>query len=309
MWVYNNDTNSWLSSSYFNGARLSGHSYDVYSGSTIKDSEATKFINDYNVIKSLFKNCTFIITGSHRNDYQPQSLINIFLELGSPSNTATILTGRPEWILVGKPGLGAGNAYGWVYQNYTTNAAQVAHLNFALPVYGNKDNYLSFDGVNDYIGTNISTINTNATYSVWVNRTASVNDYNMIMGQFLPYFAMRSDGRVHFSMDVNGQKNIYTDTNSIENNKWYYLTFVHNFNGTSTAASTYINGELKVTQSFTGSQNTNTGRSLILSGWRSDNPTSYPFYGKISKVLIHNRALTSEEIKQNFEATRGRYGI
>jgi hypothetical protein len=312
MWVWNNDTSSWLPTSFFNGAHLSGHCYDNWQGAEVGfATELTKFVQDYNNIKNIFKNCTFVLMGSHRADRYNAASREVLYDLGLPIGTVldSDTPSAPEWILVGKPGLGAGNAYGWVYQNYTTDPTRVAHLNFALPVYGNKDNYLSFDGVNDYIGTNISTINTNATYSVWVNRTASVNDYNMIMGQYLPYFAIRSDGRVHFSMDVNGQKNIYTDTNSIENNKWYYLTFVHNFNGTSTDASTYINGELKVTQSFTGSQNTNTGRNFILSGWRSDNPNSYPFYGKISQVLIHNKALTSEEIKQNFEATRGRYGI
>jgi hypothetical protein len=308
MYVYNNDTNTWLPTSYFNGLRVSGHSYDSYD-SAVYVSEISKFVNDYNNIKSLFRNATYVLTGSHRDSYHPQNKLDVMFDLGAPSNLSSILTSAPEWILIGKPGLGAGNAYGWAFQNYTTNAAQVAHLNFALPIYGNKDNYLSFDGVNDYVSTNISTINTNATYNVWVNRTASINGYNMVMGQYLPYFAMNSSNQIHFSMNIGGQKNIYTATNSIENNKWYYLTFVHNFNGTSTAASIYINGELKTTESFTGSQSTSSGRNFILGGWRSDAPNEFPFYGKISQVSIYNRALSSEEIKQNFEATRGRYVI
>jgi hypothetical protein len=92
--------------------------------------------------------------------------INILLDLGAPSNLSSLLGSAPEWILVGKPGLGAGKAYGWSYQNYTTNPAQVAHLNFSLPIYGSKHNYLSFDGIDDRILTNITTINTSATYSV-----------------------------------------------------------------------------------------------------------------------------------------------
>ena len=31
--------------------------------------------------------------------------------------------------------------------------------------------------------------------------------------------------------------------------------------------------------------------------------------GKISSTMIYNRALTADEIKQNFNALRGRYGI
>jgi hypothetical protein len=230
-------------------------------------------------------------------------------DLGAPSNIGSILGAAPEWILVGRPGLGANNYHGWAFQNYSTNPTQVAHLNVGLPIFGNKNNHISFDGVDDRTLTNITTINTSATYSVWVNRTASVNDYNMIMGQWLPYFAFRSDNRIHFSMDVSGQKNLYTPVGSVVNNNWYHLTFVHIYNGTSTTALIYINGSLSASGTYTGAQSTNTGRSFMLGAWDSNNPTSYPFYGKISHASIHNRALSAAEIKQNFEALRGRFGI
>ena len=34
-----------------------------------------------------------------------------------------------------------------------------------------------------------------------------------------------------------------------------------------------------------------------------------PFNGKISQTLAYNRALTAAEVKQNFNALRGRFGI
>jgi len=312
MWVWNNDTSSWLPTSFFNGRNLSGHCYDTWQGSEVGfTNELNKFVQDYNNIKNIFKNCTFIVMGSHRADRYNAASREVLYDLGLPVGTVldSDTPSAPEWVLVGKPGLGSGNAYGWVYQNYTTNPAQVAHLNFALPVFGNKDNYLSFDGVDDRTLTNITTINTSATYSVWVNRTASVNEYNMIMGQWLPYFSIRANAQVHFSMDISGQKSILTPAGSIENNQWYHLVFTHNYNGTNTVASIYINGELKASQSFVGQQSASTGRVFMLGAWDSSNPTSYPFYGKISQASIHNRALSAAEIKQNFEALRGRFGI
>ena len=311
MWVWNNDTNAWLSSSYFNGFRLSGHCYDNYSGA--EDgyvNQINKFIADFNNIKTTFSNCTYIIMGSHRADRYTSGLRTILYDLGMPTGTAldSDTPSAPEWILVGKPGLGAGNAYGWVYQNYTTNAAQVAHLNFGLPIYGNSGNYLTFDGVNDYVTTNISTINTSATYNVWLNRTASVNEYNMFMGQYLPYFAFRANGQIHFSMNIGGQKSLLSTIN-LSNNTWYNLTFVHDYNGTNTTASIYINGSLNTSSSYSGSQSTSSGRNFMIGGWRTDAPTEYPFYGKISKVSIHNTALSDSEIKQNFEAHRKKYNI
>jgi hypothetical protein len=311
MWVWNNETSSWLASSFFNGYRLSGHCYDNYTGA--EDgyvNQINKFITDFNNIKKRFTNCTYIITGSHRADRYNSTLRAILYDLGMPTGTAldSDYVAAPEWILVGEPGLGSGNAYGWVYQNYTTNAAQVAHLNFGLPIYGNSGNYLTFDGVNDYVTTNISTINTSATYSVWLNRTASANEYNMFMGQYLPYFAFRANGQIHFSMSIGGQQSLLS-TISLSNSTWYNLTFVHNYNGTNTTASIYINGSLNASASYTGSQSTSSGRNFMIGGWRTDAPTEYPFYGKISQVSIYNRALSDSEIKQNFEAHRKKYGI
>jgi hypothetical protein len=311
MWVWNNDTNSWLPTSFFNGWALSGHVYDVYSGSTIKDSEATKFINDYNVIKSLFKNCTFIIMGSHRNNYQPQSLINIFLELGSPSNTATILTGQPEWILVGKPGLGAGNAYGWVYQNYTTNAAQVAHLNFGLPIYGNKDNYLSFDGVNDYVQTQPFTPNiTNKTLSAWVRLNSTTQQGGGVIN-------LQSENGVTFDAIVYNETNQgwgfgsenfnrtgWSNVKETSTNSWVNIVATYE----NSNYKMYRNGVLILTLTSFNVINYNfSSRSLV--GYRHTGGSNAYLNGAISQASLYSRALTISEIKQNFEATRGRYGI
>jgi hypothetical protein len=36
---------------------------------------------------------------------------------------------------------------------------------------------------------------------------------------------------------------------------------------------------------------------------------SYPFSGNVANTLVYNRALSATEIRQNFNATRKRYGI
>lgn len=52
---------------------------------------------------------------------------------------------------MGEPGLGVGNYYGWAFENHSVDPTRVAHLNFGLPIFGTKDNHLSFDGVDDFI--------------------------------------------------------------------------------------------------------------------------------------------------------------
>ena len=44
---------------------------------------------------------------------------------------------------------------------------------------------------------------------------------------------------------------------------------------------------------------------------RGQSPTNYPsfFKGRVSDFKIYNRALTASEVKQNFDALRGRYGV
>jgi hypothetical protein len=148
MWVWNNDTNTWVDSSYFNGLRLSGHCYDSYVGT----AEVDKWVEDYNNIKNSFPNITVIAAGSHRDSYHTSAQYTILRDLGAPSNVDSLIGfSSPEWILVGEPGLGAGNAYGWAFQNYSTNPDQVAHLVFPLPLKGNKASGFLFDGTNTYI--------------------------------------------------------------------------------------------------------------------------------------------------------------
>jgi len=173
----------------------------------------------------------------------------------------------------------------------------------------NSDGTFEFDGTSDYISTNRNTITPNATYSFWVNRTQGNNNtYNMMGGIYLPYFSFRSDNRIHFSMNINGQKNLLT-TSTFSNNTWYKFDFVHDYDGVDTTALIYVNGELEASATYAGAQSTPTNRTFMLGGWRSDNPTNFPFEGKIALCHVYEKALTAAEIKQNFNATRGRFGI
>ena len=78
---------------------------------------------------------------------------------------------------------------------------------------------------------------------------------------------------------------------------WNYITF--NWNG-----STYdilLDTESKTTYagSWSGHVPRKTVNELTLG--------AYQFFGKISNVSIYNRALTADEVRQNYEATVGRF--
>ena len=314
LWVWNNDTNSWIPDNYFNGFRLSGHCYDNYSGAENGYLvEIGLFISNYNTIKSTFQNCTYIVMGSHRADRYTSGLRTILYDLGMPTGYIdSDYIAAPEWILVGKPGLGSGNAYGWVYENYSTNPNQVAHLNFGLPIYGGSNNYLEFDGTDDYVqlpGTNLSL--NQMTISSW-NYSSNYNQNGFM-------FEKTTNGSVNtqYSLFFNSSNEIYyrtyglstTDltvnitTAGVINNRWNNV--VATWDGTNKRI--YVNGILTATSAtLTGTVTQNSTGAAFIGIYGGG---GYPFNGRISQTQIYNRALTASEIQQNYIATKYRYGL
>lgn len=78
---------------------------------------------------------------------------------------------------------------------------------------------------------------------------------------------------------------------------WHYCGLVME---SSTTWKTYLDGELLNTNTITKDLSPYTNIEVI----EQTAPSVY-----MSNQLLYNRALTAEEIKQNFNATRGRFGI
>jgi len=168
---------------------------------------------------------------------------------------------------------------------------------------------LVFDGVNDNVTTTFNTLTNSTTFEIWVNRNTSINSYNMMFGMYLPYFAFNSSNSLHFSSNINGQKNIFSNTagKSVFNKIWYCFHFISNYDGGSTTVSIYINGVYIIEQSHVGYQTTPTANPLILGNWRPN--MDYPFQGKIAILKGYNKALTAQEVLQNYNATKTRFGL
>ena len=311
LWVWINSTSSWVPDNYFTGLRLAGHCYDSYVGT----AEVDKWVNDYNNIRNTFgSDITVIAMGSHRDSFHTTAQYNILKDLGAPSNVDSIINfSSPEWILIGKPGLGAGNAYGWVFQNYTTDPTRVAHLNFGLPIYGGVNNYLEFDGVNDEVrlpGTNLSL--NQMTISSW--------NYSSNYQQNGFMFEKTTNGSVNtqYSLFYNsGNNSIYyrtyglstTDlivnrtTAGVVNNQWNNV--VATWDGTNKRI--YVNGVLRATSANLTGTITQNATGIALIGRHGS--AGYPFNGRIAQTQIYNRALTASEVQQNFIATKSRFGL
>jgi hypothetical protein len=131
----------------------------------------------------------------------------------------------------------------------------------------------------------------------------------MFMGRYLPYFGFYGGNRFIFSNLVGGtQRTIETATN-LSLNTWYHATFTTSYDGANTTMKTYTNGVETTTGTFAGTQGNYSNPFMIGDGNNGSNTSWYPFQGRISNVKVYNRALTAAEIRQNFNASRGRFGI
>jgi len=310
--VWDNDTNSWVADSYFNGERANGHCYDTLDGVDANSvSEHTNFQNDYYNIVANYPNATHIIVGSHAADNNDanSTTLAILQDLGGPSSWPG---GRPEYILVGKPGLGADNAYVWQYEN---NNNQVAHANVGLPIVGDKDaggNYIQFNGSTEWIETaDLSSLDLSGdkTLAMWVYLGADSSGcgfagkaHSTEKGMALAY-GWNSQGFQNIAWNSRNAPQLSKDTNR-DVQKWVYLAgtqdgstrYIYAVDAQGTRSASDSGGG---THSWSNQHGLNIGR--VASGSNAPNGT------RVAAVSVYNKALSSTEILQNYNATKSRF--
>jgi hypothetical protein len=179
----------------------------------------------------------------------------------------------------------------------------------------------TFDGTNDYISLSSSpttfTYNrSNFTVSGWTNMTAlPTNYYGVILskwntggGNDNEFILNTDDGnKFLFAVDLDdsltpdAQSNDYVLSNTtIIANTWYYVvgTFENGL------IKIYVNGTLEnsITSSYT-TVKTNTNSSLEIGRFG----TTFYSIGRRGMAQLYNRALTAQEVLQNYNATKKRY--
>lgn len=171
---------------------------------------------------------------------------------------------------------------------------------------------LTFDGIDDYVnlGTNTS-LNTgdNVTIGAWVKPADLTGRYaiysnrysNQTGGSQLEVGS--ADG--NFNIALVSSPSIYaakTSSNSMTTNNWQYVVYTR----CGTIQNIYINGANMTKSVVDAPFADNNSHKTIGVG---SSLTPYYFNGQISAVQLYNRALSSDEIKQNFNAMAGRYRV
>lgn len=168
-----------------------------------------------------------------------------------------------------------------------------------------------FDGTNDYINTNqysssIGLTSSDFTICLWT-KIVDNNQFNAFVSRTSSNLPAPIDMYTHTAdrkmRVLVGNTSAWSTLQS--NNPlplaWTYLTFTLN----SILASLYYNAVLDTSTNLATARIESANPIII--GTRDDNFTHMK--GNIGQVQIYNRALSAQEILQNFNATRYRYGI
>jgi hypothetical protein len=171
------------------------------------------------------------------------------------------------------------------------------------------DNTFSFNGTSSFIDSNPVTLTGTATQSItwacWVQPASGTGDIiNMVYPtagwNMCPIWA---SGQIFYAKVWNNPN--LTSGATFTLNRYYYLVLVRN-NATNTN-SFYIDGQLVASNigaySSSGSDNNH------YFGRAGSQATNTFFNGRIPVGQIYTRALSADEILQNFSAVRGRFGI
>jgi len=118
-----------------------------------------------------------------------------------------------------------------------------------------------------------------------------------------------SDGNL-FAGQYNGSTGNFEIVSASINDSWNYAAFTYNL--TIANYKLFLNGVFsdEITISGTTDVGSNTPSQLGAARGQDTNvPSRNSYNGDLSVFKIYNRALTEQEVQQNFEALRGRYSI
>jgi hypothetical protein len=169
--------------------------------------------------------------------------------------------------------------------------------------YGTTNNgYFIFDGSNDYInfGNNSSLQQTSGTISAWTKASAPGGGFRGILAKQLAYGLFYTDS-VLTTFDWGAATTRSTGLN-IADNTWKNVVMTYQ-SGVSNGTIIYLNGVSVLTTTITI-----TSQTSNLFGGAEVNAGQYAAC-QISSFNMYSRVLTPQEVLQNYNATKKRYGL
>ncbi len=166
-----------------------------------------------------------------------------------------------------------------------------------------------FDGVDDYVdtvsGSSTVALTSAATFSSWFKTTTSA------AGELARQIGTSDNGleliilggKISGAAFIGTWQNFPTSSLSYNDNIWHNAVVTVS----GTQITIYVDSNFIFTTSL-GSGTLNTGNGKVRVGLHP-NGSSSPFAGNIAITQLYNRALSASEVLQNYNATKGRFGL
>lgn len=210
----------------------------------------------------------------------------------------------------GNPASYPGTGTIWTDLSGNNNNAELVNS----PIYNPLNlGFFQFNGINTFarIPNNINLDTQTPTVEVWI-KTNSINQggFWFEKGIVNSQYSLFQEGgviqwRQYFSSGQ-GLTNLSTTTATyINTTSWYQVVGTY----TSGTRILYINGVQVNSDNQTGTINTNNGGMSIGVYGGYTGSRGYYYNGNLSICRVYNRNLSQQEIQQNFNATKSRFGL
>jgi hypothetical protein len=179
------------------------------------------------------------------------------------------------------------------------------------PTYSSSNGgFLGFDGTNDYADIVAGSLSSIASVEMWCNISNVTEKFLFGWSKYGVYCRTGNLGFNTYNSDVYGISD--SDVSSLLLNKWAHFVFEMRSDVSYVNNKMYINGNLQnlsqqdIGSEFAANRTFNLGNGRIAaSGFEN----LYNMSVKCGCFRVYNRALTAAEIRQNYNATKGRYGL
>jgi len=196
-------------------------------------------------------------------------------------------------------------SYGGSGTTWTDIAGTAQNITFTgSPTYtSTPPSYFTFNGVNQYgLGSGAVIPTTTYTKSVWVYLNGYA-DNNIVSGNghFIFMGAGGTDHKIYCGHADWPSYIAYPSTNTVNLSTWYNITLTFN---TTDGMKLYINGVLDSTYTARKTAHSGTG-TINLATYAGGNLLN----GRISKVYCYNRSITADEVLQNYNFDKSKFGL
>lgn len=215
-------------------------------------------------------------------NYSPKTITNGLVLYLDAANTKSYVSGSSTWIDLSK-----NNLNGTLTNGPTYNSS--------------NGGVIIFDGTNDYVNCGNSSVLdlTDITISVWYKTTATGNQILVGKSYLTSYYLNVAPSANSFSLWTNGTSLGSGTITTLGNGNW------HNIVGTMSGVNKKVYYDGALANSGTGTSNIDSNPLYI----GSSPVNAAIFNGSIANVLLYNRALSIEEVQQNFNTTKTRFRL